>query len=124
MSNTAGTDTLALKNYLVRAIENLDEARSTCGFRRQLITGEHSERVSMSVLRIDNSRKHFHRETHEIYYVLDGEGVLELDGDEVPLTPGTAVLVKPGVRHSAKGEVTVLIVGAPPFHEDDILFDD
>jgi mannose-6-phosphate isomerase-like protein (cupin superfamily) len=110
--------------YIVRQIEGLDEARSTCGFRRALFTQDDSNRVSMSMLRIDDSQAHYHKETHEIYYVIDGEGTLELDNDVVPLKPGTAVLVKPEVRHSAKGEVTVLIVGAPPFRPDDMFFDD
>ncbi len=110
--------------YLVQTVDSLDEVRSTCGFRRALFTKDDSDRISMSVLRIDDSTKHYHLATHEIYYVLDGEGRLELDDEEVPLTPGTAVLVKPGVRHSAKGEVTVIVVGSPPFKPEDMFFDE
>ncbi|HDS74353.1 MAG TPA: cupin domain-containing protein [Firmicutes bacterium] len=112
------------EKFIIRQLKDLAEARSTCGFRRALFTREDSDRISMSILRIDNSQKHWHNETHEIYYVLDGEGSLELDDDEVPLSPGVAVLVKPGVRHSAKGEVTVLIVGAPPFSQEDIFIEE
>ncbi len=124
MGNKPGKPLGVDAKYIVRQIEDLDEARSTCGFRRALFTLDDSDRVSMSMLRIDGSRTHFHKETHEIYYVIDGEGTLELDDDVVPLKPGTSVLVKPQVRHSAKGEVTVLVVGAPPFRPDDMFFDD
>ncbi len=110
--------------YVVRQLGGLDEVRSTCGFKRAIFTQDDSDTVSMSILRIDNSQKHWHNDTHEIYYVLDGEGSLELDDEEVPLTPGVAVLVKPGVRHSAKGNVTVLIVGAPPFRQEDIFIEE
>ena len=109
--------------YVVRHLEDMNEFRSTCGFRRSIFTDHDGSNVSMSVLRIDDSTKHRHSKTHEIYYVLEGEGALELDDDEVALKPGTAVLVKPGVRHSAKGDVLVLIVGTPPFRDDDMFFD-
>jgi len=115
--------TTMTEKYIVRHLADLGEFRSTCGFRRSIFTPEDSDALSLSVLRINDSTKHYHNLTHEVYYVLEGEGHLELDDEVVPLRPGTAVLVRPGVRHSAKGDVTVLIVGAPPFCSDDIFFD-
>lgn len=109
--------------YIVKHVADLDEFRSTCGFRRSILTEEDTGLLSMSVLRIDASRKHYHLKTSEAYYVLEGEGQLELDEDVVPLRPGTVVLIRPGVRHTAKGEVTALILGVPPFDKDDLLFD-
>jgi mannose-6-phosphate isomerase-like protein (cupin superfamily) len=38
----------------------------------------------------------------EIYYVLSGKGVMTLDGKTVEVTPGTAVLTRPGSSHSLK----------------------
>ena len=38
----------------------------------------------------------------EIYYVLSGRGVMTLDGKEVEVTPGTAVLTRPGSSHGLK----------------------
>jgi mannose-6-phosphate isomerase-like protein (cupin superfamily) len=38
----------------------------------------------------------------EIYYVLSGRGVMTLDGKTVEITPGTAVLTRPGSSHSLK----------------------
>lgn len=111
------------KRYVVKHLEDLDEFRSTCGFRRSVITDQDTDALSMSVLRISDSTKHYHLKTSEVYYILEGEGQLELNEDVVPLRPGTAVFIEPGVRHSAKGEVTALIVGVPPFDKDDTLFD-
>jgi mannose-6-phosphate isomerase-like protein (cupin superfamily) len=109
--------------YIVRQVDNLDEARSTCGFRRAIFTEEQGAGFSMSVLRISDSSRHYHLRTWEAYYVLDGEGELELDDETVVLKPGTAVLIRPGVRHTAKGAVTALILGTPPFTNEDMLFD-
>ena len=38
----------------------------------------------------------------EIYYVLSGTGTMTLDGKTVDITPGTAVLTRPGSSHSLK----------------------
>lgn len=38
----------------------------------------------------------------EIYYVLSGRGTMTLDGKTVDITPGTAVLTRPGSSHSLK----------------------
>ena len=38
----------------------------------------------------------------EIYYVLSGRGIMKLDGKEVEVGPGTAVLTRPGSSHSIK----------------------
>jgi mannose-6-phosphate isomerase-like protein (cupin superfamily) len=38
----------------------------------------------------------------EIYYVLSGRGVMTLDGKTVEVTPGTAVLTRPGSSHGLK----------------------
>ncbi|HJU41973.1 MAG TPA: cupin domain-containing protein [Vicinamibacterales bacterium] len=38
----------------------------------------------------------------EIYYVLSGTGTMTLDGKVVNVTPGTAVLTRPGSSHSLR----------------------
>jgi mannose-6-phosphate isomerase-like protein (cupin superfamily) len=38
----------------------------------------------------------------EVYYVLSGKGVMTVDGTKVDMTPGTAVLTRPGSSHSLK----------------------
>jgi mannose-6-phosphate isomerase-like protein (cupin superfamily) len=38
----------------------------------------------------------------EVYYVLSGKGVMTVDDHPVDMTPGTAVLTRPGSSHSLK----------------------
>jgi len=38
----------------------------------------------------------------EVYYVLSGKGVMTVDGTDVDMTPGTAVLTRPGSSHALK----------------------
>jgi mannose-6-phosphate isomerase-like protein (cupin superfamily) len=38
----------------------------------------------------------------EIYYVLSGKGIMTIDGKSFEVTPGTAVLTRPGSSHGLK----------------------
>jgi len=44
--------------------------------------------------------EHVHKVQEQIYYVLEGEGVLTLDGERHLMGPHDYVYVPPGVRHS------------------------
>ena len=45
---------------------------------------------------------HHEQKEDEVYYVLSGKGVMTVDGTPVDMTPGTAVLTRPGSTHSLK----------------------
>jgi glyoxylate utilization-related uncharacterized protein len=47
------------------------------------------------------------------YYVIDGEGTMVLDDEEIELHRGVVVYVPRGVRHKAVGKLTVLTVCIP-----------
>ena len=70
-----------------------------------------------------NSRIHYHKKLTEIYYILEGEGEMELDGELFAVKPGDAILIKPGCRHRAIGELKVINVPIPSFDPDDEWFD-
>ncbi|MFN8635402.1 MAG: cupin domain-containing protein [Chloroflexota bacterium] len=58
------------------------------------------------------------RALEEIYYVLQGRGVVTVEGEEVAVGPGDAVLVPPGVDHGLVNAGTeplrlVLLFGKP-----------
>ena len=70
-----------------------------------------------------DARPHYHKKMTEIYLVIEGEGHIELDGERVPLRPMTSVLIKPGCRHRAVGELKIVNVPIPAFDPDDEWFD-
>jgi quercetin dioxygenase-like cupin family protein len=100
--------------------------RSTCGWRDRLISREDQGNVAAwaHAVDIDGAREHYHRRSTELYYVLDGEGVVLLDGQEHPVRKGTIVYIPPGVVHGAKGRMRVLVVGIPDIADDDLFFPD
>jgi mannose-6-phosphate isomerase-like protein (cupin superfamily) len=52
----------------------------------------------------------------EIYIPLEGHGVLEVEGDEVPVRPGEAIFVEAGADHrfTAYESLAVLVVFTRP----------
>ncbi len=54
----------------------------------------------------------------ETYYFLEGEGIMWIDGEDVPVAAGDAVLVPPGVDHGFRNSGSeslrlVLLFGKP-----------
>ncbi len=98
---------------------------STCGHRYRLISREDAPEGPAAwahVVDIDGSREHFHERGTEIYYVLEGEGAIRLDGEPHPIHKGSLVHIPPGVVHGAVGKMRVLVLGIPDISEDDLFF--
>jgi len=110
---------------LVRHAGEVPRERSTCGWRDRLISREDSEVAAwVHAVDIDGAREHYHKLATELYYVLEGEGVVLLDGNEHPVRKGSLVHIPPGVVHGAKGRMKVLVVGIPDIADDDLYFPD
>ena len=71
----------------------------------------------------EKSRMHYHKKMTEIYYVLEGNGILEIDHEKIKLKKGISVLIKPGCRHRAIGNLTLINVPIPAFDIHDEWFD-
>ena len=67
--------------------------------------------------------RHHHKKMTEIYLVLEGEGVIELNGDRIPVKPMSTVLIPPRCRHRAVGDLKVSVIAIPTFDEADEWFD-
>jgi len=67
--------------------------------------------------------RHRHGEAEEVYFVLSGEGTLEIGGAIERVGPGDARLIPPGVEHRATAigpePLVILCACSPPYtHED------
>ncbi len=110
---------------LVRHEATAPKERSACGWRHLLLSRPDQDRGLAAwahVVDIDGARPHYHRRSTELYYVLEGEGTVTLDQVEHPVHRGSLVQIPPGVVHSARGRVKVLVVGIPDIAEDDLYF--
>lgn len=108
---------------LIRHEGETPRERSTCGWRDLLIS-KHDAHVSAWVhaVDIDGAKVHYHRRSTELYYVLEGEGIVRLDEVDHPVRKGSVVHIPPGVRHGAVGRMRVLVVGIPDIADDDVFF--
>ena len=73
-----------------------------------------------------DARLHYHKRLTETYFILEckPDAQMQLDDDRISLRPGMCVLIRPGVRHRAIGEMKVLILVSPKFDPEDEWFDD
>lgn len=108
---------------LVRHEGEVPRERSTCGWRDRLISREDTNVAAWAhAVDIDGAKEHYHKRSTELYYVLEGEGAVVLDGVEHPVRPGSMVHIPPGVVHGARGRMRVLVVGVPDIADDDLFF--
>jgi mannose-6-phosphate isomerase-like protein (cupin superfamily) len=66
--------------------------------------------------------KHFHRRSRQLFFVLDGEVQIEMNGETLTLKSGDALEVPPAqahrVRNVASEPVLLLVISAPSTHGD------
>lgn len=111
-------------NYILENLNEIAPVPCPCGESQRAFAGSPDKLATFHKVVISkNSRKHYHKNMTEIYHVLEGEGQLELDDDLIELKPGVTVMIKPGCRHRAIGELTLINVAIPAFDPSDEYFD-
>ncbi len=65
--------------------------------------------------------RHYHKLSEEFYFILEGAGLMEIDGEERAVAPGDAILIPPGAWHTitAGQALRLLCCCAPPYSHDD-----
>lgn len=112
------------QRYLVADYSQIDPRPCPCGTTRRAFTEDPDGTATAHYLQVSGAAKlHYHQRLTEIYFFLEGEGEMELDGERVPVGPRSCVMVKPGCRHRAVGAFTVFIVAMPAFDPTDEWFD-
>lgn len=71
------------------------------------------------------TERHYHRLSEEFYYVLAGEGVMEIEGEVRMVVAGDAVLIPAAAWHqiSSKEGVRFLCCCSPPYAHEDTYFE-
>lgn len=71
------------------------------------------------------TERHYHAETEEIYYVVEGSGKMELDGEHCLVDVGDAVLIPPGAWHQIRAgdeRLRFLCCCSPAYRHEDTHF--
>jgi mannose-6-phosphate isomerase-like protein (cupin superfamily) len=111
--------------YSVRRVEDAPTVPCPCGQSARIVTAADGLGCSFHVTEIRDSVRHYHRKSAEVYYVLEGRGHMELDGETVAVEPGVIITIQPGTRHRLWSDagVRTIVVAVPPFDPDDEHFD-
>lgn len=72
-----------------------------------------------------STQRHYHRDSEEFYYILSGEGAMEIDGETRQVGPEDAILIPPGAWHevTATEDLVFLCCCAPPYRHEDTFFE-
>lgn len=75
------------------------------------------------------TQRHYHRLSEEFYFILEGRGIMEIDGEVRSVGPGDAILIPAGAWHQIRSEdrgdpggVRFLCCCAPPYSHEDTYF--
>ena len=82
------------KGYTVRHLNDVEPTACPCGSSQRIITVNDTPVAGFHITHIQDSKKHYHKNTTEIYHILEGQGVLEIGEDRIDLSPGLTVLIE------------------------------
>jgi mannose-6-phosphate isomerase-like protein (cupin superfamily) len=72
------------------------------------------------------SIEHCHTQSEEVYYVLDGQGTVRIDGETWHVEPGDVIVIVPGQHHKVwqRGDVdlTMLVTCSPAYSVQEVIF--
>ncbi|MDQ8205465.1 cupin domain-containing protein [Pelagicoccus sp. SDUM812003] len=73
-------------------------------------------------------KKHYHRESEEVYQVVSGSGVMFLDGESKALHSGQSVAIKVGQWHRIANPsdrpLVMIVTCSPPWRAEDQVFEE
>ncbi|MES2735527.1 MAG: cupin domain-containing protein [Verrucomicrobiota bacterium] len=71
------------------------------------------------------TERHYHKLSEEFYFILEGCGTMEINGEEKAVSPGDAILIPPGAWHqiTARETLRLLCCCAPPYAHEDTYFE-
>ena len=105
-------------------LDEIPSVRCSCGQSRRAFGRPEHTTSSLHMVDIsEDARPHYHKMVTETYYVLEGEGHIELDGEKFPVRAGSAILIPPGTRHRAVGKMRILNFPVPAYDPADEYFD-
>jgi mannose-6-phosphate isomerase-like protein (cupin superfamily) len=72
------------------------------------------------------SREHYHTQAEEVYFVLDGQGEVRIDGETQTVGPGDVIEIVAGQRHKlwqrGEGDLVLLVTCVPAYNVQEVVF--
>ncbi|MCK4475816.1 MAG: cupin domain-containing protein [Methanophagales archaeon] len=85
-----------------------------------------SERMSLAEATVyQETKNHFHKTSEEIYYILEGKGIMEIGGEPKEISEGDVAVILPEEKHriSTTKKVRFLCFCSPPYSDEDTVLE-
>ncbi len=110
--------------YVVKKVKDVSPQEITCGIMRELTNSKDFKDMSIIHVRITGStKKHYHKDSTEIYFVLKGSIDVKIDGKVEHLEEGEMIMIYPNTNHEAwktsEEDAEILTISSPSWAEDD-----
>lgn len=73
------------------------------------------------------TQRHYHKVSEEFYFILEGTGLMELNGETKTVAPGDAILIPRTAWHQITADegqtLRLLCCCAPPYSHEDTYFE-
>jgi len=111
--------------FVIRQESEAQTVPCPCGQSTRILTAMDGGPCSLHVTSISDSIRHYHRDTAEVYYILEGTGNIELNGEWFDVRPGSVIHIEAGTRHRVVSEqgIRTIVIAIPPFNAGDEWFD-
>ena len=116
------TESVAYRKWQLADFAAIDGVNCPCGVARRAFADVDEFPGTIHVTEISaDAALHYHKRLTETYYFLEcgPDAKMQLDDEIIPVKPGMCIVIPPGVRHRAIGQMKVLIVVLPKFNSDD-----
>ncbi len=112
----------------IRSVETVEPFVTKDGSTIRELHHTEVQSLAEATLEVEQAtERHYHRVAEEIYFVLKGQGRMEIDGETSYVRPGDSVLIPPGAWHQLENngtsELRILCCCSPPYSHDDTFFE-
>ena len=123
-----------MADYVIKRLEEAPDVLGDYPGEMRMMTYElDAEKVAFTWRRMPpqtggkGSYGHRHKEAEEIYFVLEGHGEMELEGERAHVESGQAIPIPPGAWHQMRnvgaGPLRIFCCCSPPYRHEDTFFD-
>jgi mannose-6-phosphate isomerase-like protein (cupin superfamily) len=111
----------------IRARDNAEPFTTKDGSTiRELMRAGNQTLAEATLAPGQQTERHYHAESEEVYYLLEGTGEMEIAGEHSTVGPGDAILIPPGAWHqitAGETELRFLCCCAPGYQHADTFFE-
>ena len=73
----------------------------------------------------ETTEYHFHKKSQEVYFILKGSGIMEMEGENKEVQVNDCIFIPAGIKHRIKNTgskaLRILCQSSPPYSDEDTI---